>query len=65
MFCHELSLQTDMLQCFSPRAEADCRPWPLAVVMDDNLERLKAERDQLKRSLKEASKVLKLEAGQS
>ena len=50
----------------SPRAEAaDCRPWPLAVVMDDNLERLKAQRDQLKRSLKEASKVLKVEAGQS
>ena len=33
--------------------------------MDDNLERLKAQRDQLKRSLKEASKVLKVEAGQA
>ena len=52
VFRHELKLQTVDLG-------------PFAVVMDDNLKRLHAERDQLKRSWKDVAKVLKLEAGQS
>ena len=52
VFRHELKLQTVDLG-------------PFAVVLDDNLKRLHAERDQLKRSWKDVSKVLKLEAGQS